>query len=160
PVPEPRTLYQGKGKLLTKVTFSPDGRRLAGACPPKLLIWDVQTSQNLLHVEGIQKYTMIDWSPDGKVLGIGGNAQLWDSSTGKACCILRDLSGAPEKSALNYSYGVAFSRDGRLFAEGGSLPAVRVWDTTSGRRRYVFQGGPPKALTICVAFSPDCKLLA
>ncbi|HLK67037.1 MAG TPA: hypothetical protein VKU19_26570 [Bryobacteraceae bacterium] len=56
-------------------------------------------------------------------------------------------------------YGVAFSRDGKLFASAGDDASIRIWDP--GSRQLI--GEPLRGHTasvFAIAFSPDSKLLA
>ena len=52
---------------------------------------------------------------------------------------------------------LAFSSSGRLFATGGNLGEITVWETSTGKaiRRFQAEHCPVRSL----AFSPDSKLL-
>jgi WD40 repeat protein len=87
------------------VTFSPDGRRLAGSVsvvpgPPgagEVKVWDAQTGEELLSLKGnLKGHTgrvhSVAYSPDGKRLasgsgsaaqGVGGEVKVWDAQTGQ-----------------------------------------------------------------------------
>ena len=96
------------------------------------------------------------YRPDGKMLALGGFQQvrLTDPDTGETVA-----SFTGHKEVVR---GVAFSRDGRLLAAGGGLPArqgeVKIWDV---EERRVVQTIAGHSDTIhAVVFSPDAQVVA
>jgi WD40 repeat protein len=93
-------------------------------------------------------------SPDGALVatsGYDGMVRLWEASTGK---LVRVLVGHD-----SYSYGMAFSSDGRYLASTGSFDyTVRIWEAATGLPVKVLKG--LKDAPVVVAWSPDGSLLA
>jgi tricorn protease-like protein len=96
------------------------------------------------------------FSPDGKVLALGGyrEVRLIDPGSGK---LLATLSGHE-----HYVRSIAFSPDGKLMAAGGGMPQVegeiRIWDVGSHQLVRTIQGHHDCIYS--VAWSPDGKLIA
>jgi WD40 repeat protein len=96
------------------------------------------------------------WRPDGKMLALGlyKEVRLTDSEGKKT---LATLSGHAEQVRA-----LAFSRDGKLLAAGGGLPArggeVKIWDVEARKEIRAIQGHTD--CIYAVAFSPDGKSIA
>ena len=96
------------------------------------------------------------YRPDGRMLALGGfqAVRLASASTGKTQTTLEGMQEVVRS--------VAFSRDGRLLAAAGGLPArsgeVKIWDVASSELLLTIQG---HADTIyATVFSPDGSILA
>jgi WD40 repeat protein len=148
---------------VTCVAFNPDGGRLAtAAMDPTVMVWDVAAGKQLvtLRRQCDSPTLAVAFSPDGRKLVTGGwgkrvtddwaqQVSVCDAATGQE---LRTLEG--HTSSV---HGLAFSRDGRYLATGGSDRTLRLWDPETGEGLRTFKGhtGGVNA----VAFSPDGRRL-
>jgi WD40 repeat protein/serine/threonine protein kinase len=130
------------------VTFSPDGKRLAGAAADKAVkVWDAQTGQEILTLKmsGGERNAWVAYSPDGKRLASTDQqtVRMWDAQTGQ------------ELLSLQGRGSVAFSPDGKRLATGSLDNRIKVWDSQTGQAILTLNrfGGS-------LVFSPDGKLLA
>jgi WD40 repeat protein len=99
---------------------------------------------------------ILRFSPDGKYLAAGsgtgqhlGDVTVWSLESGQ---VVHELGGF-----TNHVMALAYSADGRFLAAGGKDHPVRVWESASGKQRYLIQRS---AEVTAVAFSRDGKLLA
>ena len=95
---------------------------------------------------------VMEFSPDGTSLVTAGGegVKFWDA-----------VRGVPAPSPVVHrlsSYGVTFSKDGRLLAAGSGDGRVRVWDVSTGE--LVAPPMAHSALVVRVAFSAGDDLLA
>ncbi len=162
-----------------KISFSPDGKKLAGAgWNYTINLWDVATGELLRTAKGASSGQPLSGvesanvnKPDGKVMS---NASLsmavafaadgktlasghydntvlfWDVATGAQL--------AAYKQHTDSVYEVAISPDGKTLASGDYDNTVRLWDLATGAevRALTGHGNTISALT----FSPDGKILA
>jgi WD40 repeat protein len=149
----------GRGNV-TCLAFSPDGQTLAsGGWDDSVRLWDVGT--------GIERHKMhahpgmvaaVAFSPDGKVLasrgGLDGVVRLWSSNGVK----LRQLEWLSKVNPwrFNRQAALAFAPDSKTLAVGDTK-GIHLLDVQTGKERQTLTG---QRSTLCVAFSPDGKLLA
>lgn len=140
------------------LTFSPDGKLLAGAADGILMVWDVQTQEPLQPIKSEGDLRAVAFSPDGKNLaaaaffmGFGGELKWWDTQTWTSknqTMLTSELLGR----------SVAFSPDGKLLAGGNRDGTVGFWDVNSAKKTKAVKalGG----VVSFIAFLPNEGLLA
>jgi WD40 repeat protein/serine/threonine protein kinase len=140
--------------MICGVAFSPDRRLLAfagwnpyqgGEHSQAVEVWDVSTGEHVRILSGPGAGLHVTFSPDGRFLvgtGTNGNAQLWETASGK------ELQSWPR------GHSAAFSADSRQLVLSGR-DALTFWDVATGQR---VRSLPSKGgRVIC---SPDGRLLA
>ncbi|MGB2820883.1 MAG: WD40 repeat domain-containing protein, partial [Phycisphaerae bacterium] len=145
----------GLGSYVISVTFSPDGKLLAGASRiGGVCIWDVGKSKVLreLPVAGEQVYA-VAFSPDGTLLaagGLTGQIRLWEVPA------WGELHG--ERGHRGSVVSLAASADGQRVVTGGQDGTVRLWEGRTGiyMRRLAGDHTAVSAVTI----SPDGRTVA
>ncbi|MCS7265616.1 MAG: WD40 repeat domain-containing protein [Armatimonadetes bacterium] len=156
------------------VTFSPDGKFLASANSYKRTgqglvyrktfeIWQVPKLNLWKRLsEGQMVYT-IAFSPDGKLLAIGGQngfVSLWKLPEVKRLKRFKINRATIWHRLSNYIRSIAFSPDGKLLAAGTRNGEIYLWDLTKGRLVSVLSTNKGIGRTVAsVAFSPDGKKL-
>lgn len=149
------------GKTVRSLAFSPDGAQLAVGMYQKIVLWDVANSKEQRTLKGPRAYvTGLAWSPDGLKLAASSEdevARVWTLAGEEAPVV---LSG--------HAYpvtGVAWSADGQTVATVAgddtrlTKPGeLKLWDTQTWQARVT--ATDHKQAALCVAFSPDSKLVA
>ena len=123
--------YSGSDYPLQYVTFSPNGKILAGNIKEGVTFFDVSTGKQLYTIKGKPPIT---FSVNGKILATAirrdYTIRLWDVATGKEIRLLK-----------GHSHGVssmAFSRDGKTLASSSeSEKRIVLWDVKTGKERRV-----------------------
>jgi WD40 repeat protein/tRNA A-37 threonylcarbamoyl transferase component Bud32 len=155
---------------MESVTFSPDGKSLAGVARGQgaqgsVTVRDAETGKELASFAG-QSCT---FSPDSRLLAVGlfleGNAKehkavtpgvrVWEWATSTETATLL----SPE---LPIRF-LAFSPDGQLLAgsgiPAGRAPAARVWEIATKKEKWAIQE-PIQSGIVALAFDPGNKRLA
>ncbi len=106
------------------LTFSSDGRYLAGILGNAIAVWDTTTGKEIRNIPCPRGFpTSMRFSPDGRTLAVT-NAQepvrLCEIATGQSRLEVSGHAG-PVK-------GFTFSADGRLFATGSDDTTALIWD--------------------------------
>ena len=120
------------------LTFSPDGKIVAGTRSDTIRLWNTETGDTLdvslldPNADSEEQHQPIiitlEFSPDGRRLAggtMGGDVQMWDTETGETL-----TSFFAEEPPVDHSYrdpiiDLAFSSDGSLLAVG-SMKALRL----------------------------------
>jgi WD40 repeat protein len=135
------------------LTFSPDGKLLAGAERHDGAI-DVRDAANgkLLRRIECRSGSAIAFAPDGKTLaaGEGCGIHLWDVQTGKEGLLWPGHSRDVRS--------VAFAADGKSLATGGAEGAVFLWKHLDGAKPQRLEGDLEYVYN--VAFAPGRPVLA
>ena len=153
--PGKTTTLKGHTANVLRVSFSPDGKRIAsGSKDGTIRLWDVATGEELhaFQFKG-QDAVSVSFSPDGKRIASGGQwgtIMLWDVATGEE---LHTLTG--HKFAV---LSVSFSPDGKRIASGSSDKTIRLWDASTGEELKTLTGHREGVRS--VSFSPDGKRIA
>jgi len=146
----------GGGSFMPWLTFSPDGKWLAGSCDIRkgdvtycsTRIWDTASGHLLHNFPGSSEAGV--FSPDGRRLAVAKIFQVlvFDSATGKEVLRL--------PSEFQHIWGIDFSPDGKLLATGEDQ-MIRFWDAQTGRE--VMAGGGHSEPIQTVAFAPDGRTI-
>ena len=107
------------------LAFSPDGRRIVTAAEERsVVVWDVETGDELVRVRGLEYHVRVAFSPDGRRIVTSDwskRIRFWDTQTGVE---VFSIDGMP-----SYVSSMSFSPDGSRFAAGVEKPMV--WDTST-----------------------------
>jgi RNA polymerase sigma factor (sigma-70 family) len=137
-----------------RAALSPGGRSVAASTNPgnggAVRLWDVATGAQRLLLEHKRHDESLEFSPDGKFLGVAGRdaLRLWDVTTNK---LLHSLSEEAEC--------LTFSPDSKTMASGNLEGTVKLWDVATGKEQATLRAIPAHDIQ-CLTFSPDGKLLA
>jgi WD40 repeat protein len=149
-------------EINARVTFSPDGQRLASAGLDKTVtvkVWNFdpqraggQTSLHLTLPPEIASGGRVAFSPDGLHIaspGTNNTVRVWDAATG------REIFNLPGHARPVLC--VAYSPDGRYLASGSADKTVKIWDVRQGLEKLPLRGHA--AQIVHVAYSRDGKQL-
>ena len=141
------------GQTLTSLAFTNDGRILAtGGVESKANIdfaAMMSGAMNPRQKKGSKQPDSADMMRDLKIESVG-QVQLWDVTSGRPIAALKGHGRAVSK--------VAFSRDGKLLASGGTDNTIKIWDVATRSELRSFAGHT--AAIESMDFSPDGRLLA
>jgi WD40 repeat protein len=113
-----------KEKNTRPLTFSSDGRSLAGILGNAIAVWDTTSGKQIRSIPCPRGFpTRMSFTSDGRTLvvtHVEGSVSLLEIATGQSRLEVSGHAG-PVK-------GFAFSPDGRLFATGSDDTTALVWD--------------------------------
>ena len=141
------------GRTVTSLAFSPDGKILVtGGVESKANI-DIAAMMSGAMSGKRQKGSKTpdpqDLMKDLKVEAVG-QVQIWDVASGREIGNLKGHGRAVGK--------VAFSRDGKLLATGGTDNTIKIWDLAAKRELATLTGHTANIESL--DFSPDGRLIA
>ncbi len=164
----PPRYFAGTSHDLSHVALSANGRRVAAAgpqaspgMPGELFAWDASGTELVRAIDPSIRYQSVALSADGRWLAAGGS---WSNGAAKSFVQLYDLAetSRPPRKLCDKGIGrlcaLAFSRDGKRLAAGGS-EVVRTWDLTLPSDEPVLHS-PASEMIYDLAFSPDGQRLA
>jgi WD40 repeat protein len=147
---------RGNGQAATVAWVKDRGPADGGPGPGAYLVhvWDLEKGERGRPV--FASPTMPLWSPvlapDGKTLAVSESAgaiHVCDTQARKEVRVLQADAAFPV---------LTFSPDGRRLASSSVLAGLTLWDTASGRGRFLTP--PQRGAVVAVAFSPDGRALA
>ncbi len=150
-----RAVLHGHDNVITGVTWSPEGSRLATASADRTArIWDTDTGSELAMLSGHDDCILsVAWSPDARRLATAScdqTARIWDADSGSELAVLHGHDDAV--------WAVAWSPDGQRLATASSDRTARIWDADNGSELAVLHGHDDAVRA--VAWSPDSLRLA
>lgn len=141
------------GQSVTSLAFSNDGRTLATGGVESKGNFDLaammNSAMNPRQKKGSKQPDYGDMMKDFKVEAVG-RVQFWDVASGREIAAIKGHGRAVSK--------VAFSRDGKLLASGGTDSTIKIWDVASQKELRTLSGHT--AAIDSIDFSPDGRLLA
>ena len=141
----------GHGNRLTRIAFSPDGKKLAtSGFDNTVQLWDAQTANRISKIPTDTAVYQLSFSPDGARLAMvcGVKLRVWDAVTERS-------SDLPSKPGAVARF-LKFSRDGRLLVSAGDFQTIKVWDAQNLTLKSEWPGFQS---ILQMDFSPDGKHL-
>ena len=148
---------EGHTSLVTSVTFSPDGQKLASASYDSARIWDAATGTPLQALQGYDNgfWGCLVFSLDGQRIaflsGIPGTVRVWDVVFGS---LLQTFENNVPKDSIR---SIALSPDGQYIVFGYRDGMIAIRDITFGSLLKTFEG---HCYMTSVVFSPNGQKLA
>jgi RNA polymerase sigma factor (sigma-70 family) len=135
------------------MAFSRDSKLLLTVGPQETRVWDVATGKKL---DGFGRAkgtgSCAAFSPDGKVLALGGADQrvhLWDWKARKEI-----LQTRRHPDRIRW---LAFAPDGQTLASVGDASPIHLWDPSNGQPKIALVGHQERLLS--VAYTPDGRMI-
>jgi RNA polymerase sigma factor (sigma-70 family) len=121
-----------------KLTFSADGRYLAGSTGQRIRLWELAAKKEIHAQSGdLGSILAAEVSPDGRILAtaewLDHAVSLWDAANGR---LLRQL---PLRGEQQYVRNLTFSPDGQTLCAGQYRGFMQIWDVTTGVEKKAVQ---------------------
>jgi RNA polymerase sigma factor (sigma-70 family) len=161
-----RRFGEGGPARISSITFSPDGRRVAGGSFQQdiIRVWEAASGKELLQLKGQSKPRALAFTPDGTKL-VSASFVINGDNMVRLCNLATGEEIWRKVVRPWTAYDLAFSADGRTLALVEMVPGrstargeVHLWESATGKELKQFEGhrGP----VLCVAFSADGRMLA
>ena len=134
----------------SKMTFSPDGTKLAVVSDGRIKLVDVESDSVVWFADKFHGFSFAApvFSPDGKrVVCI---AKVYDTYTGEELVNLEGIG-----AGMGEIEDIKYSPDGNYIVSGGEDHTVKIWDAATGKCMKVLEGHTNGVM--CVEFSPDSQ---
>ena len=144
---------KGHTDTVTSVDFNFDGSlALTGGYDGIVKVWDVQTGELRISLEGPEDVEWARWHSKGNAVIAGsrdGTAWMWMAHDGTCMQVFAGHDG-------DVSCGT-FTGDGKFVVTGGADGTVRVWSPKNGSCKHVFSGAVDgfEGMVTCLVSSPD-----
>jgi serine/threonine protein kinase/WD40 repeat protein len=156
-----RNFGRGSSNDIKALDFSPDGSMVGSAGRGLARVWAVATGRLVVAIDAGNYMPALAFSPVGDRIAIGrwgifntkDGVKIFELREGPGMRTLQGMAAKIEKKA--------FSPDGRLIAALADDWQVGVWETATGRLRYLF-GIPPGVFSdnTGIAFDSSSRRLA
>jgi RNA polymerase sigma factor (sigma-70 family) len=148
-----------ENQFVTAVAYSPDGKMLAYATGPSIVLRDAKTTKEIRRINGPLNITGLVFAPDSKALAakaIDQFIRVWDTETGKETHVLGEGFKGDTSRWMQPSLfkNFAFSPDSK-FIVASAESSLRMWDLTTAKEVPLSSGhrGPVTSLAV----TPDGK---
>jgi WD40 repeat protein len=162
----PVEVYPAGAAPLNVLAFLPDGSAITAAANNTGLVWDFATEWKLARTIGspdmaaelTDRVTALDFSPDGKLLAVGGGepsrsgeVKIYSVETGALVLAIKE----PHSDTVNC---LDFSPDGQQLASCAADRFVKVWNVADGKFIRSYEGHTHHVLG--VTWRADGRMLA
>ena len=140
------------------VAFGQNGERVAGGREDGVVVWNVETGEEIATLPNDHPVRSVALSPNGKILaGSDGNGtvKLWDVAKETEIATL-SFKDRPILSRYGFLTNLRFDPDNKMLAVGSIYYGLSLWEAETGKSITTLE----RSITRSVAFSPDGKTLA